>query len=384
MSKKISNLLVFVLATGTLAISQTLAATSSAPGPSAPTPAQGKGLDLFPDNVVARGKGVEIKRSQLDEVMIGYKSAAAARGQPLPPEHVKMIEQQILDRLIQIQLLMAKATDTDKTVGKETTEKRIDAIKTRAGSEEKLNLQLKSVGTSQDQLRTRMTEEATAESVLERELKLTASDADVEQYYTNNPAKFEQPEMVRVSHILFATKEIKTDQDLTPQQKAAKKTLAEDVLKRARAGEDFAKLVKEYSDDPGSKDTGGEYTFARASADPQHAMVQEFETAAFALKTNQISDLVPTQYGYHIIKLLENVPAKKIELAKVSPDIKDFLKMEQLKSHQQEYQGYVAKLKKDANVEILDASLKPKDNPEATGLPSGQPPAKAGPKPAKK
>jgi len=384
MLKQTSKLCVLALAAGTLAANEAMAATSSAPNPAPAAKSSGSLSDLFPDNAVARGKDFEIKRSQLDEVMIGYKSAAAARGQAIPPEQATMIEQQVLDRLIQIQLLMAKATDADKTAGKATTERRLDAIKTRAGSQERLDLQLKSVGTSQEQLQKKMTEEATAESVLERELKLTASDKDVEKYYNDNPSKFEQAEMVRASHILFATKDLKTEQDLSADQKAAKKKAAEDVLKRARSGEDFAKLAKEYSDDPGSKDTGGEYTFARASADPQHAMVQEFETAAFSLKTNQISDIVTTQFGYHIIKLLEKIPAKKIELAKVTSDIKDYLKTEQLKERQQEYRDLVTKLKKDAGVEILDASLQMKETPAPTGLPAGHPPLKPETRPAKK
>ena len=82
----------------------------------------------------------------------------------------------------------------------------------------------------------------------------------------------------------------------------------EGLLKRARAGEDFAKLAKEYSEDPGSKDKGGEYKF------PRGQMVPEFEAAAFSLKTNQVSDIVTTSFGYHIIKLSEKIPAQKVEL----------------------------------------------------------------------
>jgi parvulin-like peptidyl-prolyl isomerase len=200
--------------------------------------------------------------------------------------------------------------------------------------------------------------------VLERELNIKVADEDIKKYYDENPAKFEQAEMVRASHILFATKDLNSGADLSEEKKAAKKKLAQDVLKRARGGEDFAKLVKEFSDDPGSKESGGEYTFARATADPRHAMVPEFETAAFALKTNEISDIVTTQFGFHIIKLNEKIPAKKLDFAKVSPDIKEYLKQQQLQNRQQDYQTFVDKLKKDDDVAILDEKLKPKDTPE--------------------
>src|SRR5262245_13792 len=91
--------------------------------------------DLFPDTVVAKGKSVEVKRSQLEEAMTGLKSSFAARGQALSAEEAARAEAQVLQRLIQIQLLLAKATDGDRAEGKETTTKRLEAIKTRAGSD---------------------------------------------------------------------------------------------------------------------------------------------------------------------------------------------------------------------------------------------------------
>ncbi len=335
----------------------------SASNPEALKPGS-KQIDLFGDSVVAKGKGFSVKRSDLDEAMVNIKSAAAARGQTIPPQELGFIEQQMLDRLVQVQLLLAKATPVDKTAGKDLTDKRFATIKERAKDEDTLNRQLMAMGTSQEKLKAKMTEEATAQNVLERELKINVGDGEVKKFYDDNPAKFEQPEMVRASHILFATKDLKTGQDLSEEKKAAKRKEAEGVLKRARAGEDFSKLVKEFSDDPGSKENSGEYTFARASADPQHAMVPEFEKAAFALKPGEVSDLVTTQFGYHIIKLNEKIPAKKLELAKVSTDIKEYLKQEQIKTRQQDYQSYIDKLKKDADVTILDEKLKLQAAPE--------------------
>jgi peptidyl-prolyl cis-trans isomerase C len=331
------------------------AADSGAPDSAAPFKPAPKETDLFPDVIIAKGKGVEIKSSQLDDAMVSIKSSMAARGQDLPPDELNRIEQQILDRFIQIQILMLKATDSDKVTGKETCAKRLDAIKARAGSDEALNRQLKSVGTSLSELQIKMTEESTAQVVLERELKIHVSDSDIKKFYDDNPSKFEQPEQVRASHILLSTRNPETNKDVPDDQKAAQHKKAEEVLKRARAGEDFAKLAKEFSDDPGSKDKGGEYQFSRGQ------MVSEFETTAFSLKTNEISDIVTTQYGYHIIKLSEKIPAKKVELTKVSSDVKEYLTQQEMQKHQQDVQDYLAKLKKDSAVEILDEKLKPKD-----------------------
>lgn len=336
-----------------LALLQASAAAPAPPDSAAPAKPAPKAGDLFPDVIVAKGKGFEIKRNQLDDAMVSIKSAFASRGQDLPPDEMNRLEQQVLDRLIQIQILMGKATDSDKAAGKEICTKRIDAIRTRAGSDEALNRQLISVGTTQADLKAKMTEESTAQVVLERELKINVTEDDVKKFYDDNPSKFEQPETVRASHILIGTRDPNTNKDLSDEQKAAKKKKAEDILKRARAGEDFAKLAKEYSEDPGSKDKGGEYTFARGQ------MVPEFEAAAFSLKTNEISDIVTTQYGYHIIKLSEKIPAKKVELAKVASDVKDYLKQQQMQKRQQELQDYLEKIKKDSAVEIMDDNLKP-------------------------
>jgi len=319
---------------------------SNAPASTKPAPPGG---DLFANDVVAKGKGFEIKRAQLDDAVISLKSTALARGQTIPPDQAAMLDQQVLDRLIQIQILLGKATEDDKTKGQELFKKRFDMVRTRAGSDEVLNRQLKSVGMNQDDLKAKMIEEATAESVLDRELQIAISDDAVKKYYDDNPARFEQPEMVRASHILLMTSDPATHADLSDDKKAAKRKLAEELVKRARAGDDFAKLAKEYSEDPGSKDKGGEYTF------PRGQMVAEFEAVAFALKTNEVSDVVTTQFGYHVIKSSEKIPAKKVELSKVSPDIKEYLKQQ---ATQKQLPAYMDKLKKDAGVEILDEKLK--------------------------
>jgi parvulin-like peptidyl-prolyl isomerase len=229
-------------------------------------------------------------------------------------------------------------------------------IKKRAPSQEVLDRQLKSMGMTMDELRKRLVEETVAETVLFN--KVTITDDQVKKFYDENPSQFEQPEQVRASHILIMTKDPKTGEQLSDDDKKAKRAQIEDLLKRARAGEDFAKLAKQYSEDPGSKDNGGEYTF------PRGQMMPEFEAAAFSLQTNQISDVVTTTYGYHIIKLSEKIPAHRIELAKVSNDIKDYLQKKELdKLMPQMY----SQLKKEYHVEILDDDLKALEESGDTG-----------------
>lgn len=326
--------------------------------------------ELFGDAVVVRGKGWEIKRSELDTALISVKAMAAGRNQSIPPERVNAFERQVLDDLIALQLLLGKATEADKTKGKEQFAKsfqkfKTDAKLTDAEFDEKLNPQLRVQGLSREQWEKKRVDQATVGIVLEREMKVSVSDDDVKKFYDENPAKFEEPEMVRASHILLSTRDQGTGVELTSDKKEAKRKLAGDLLKRARAGEDFAQLAKEYSEDPGSKDKGGEYKF------PRGQMVPEFESAAFSLGTNQISDIVTTQFGYHIIKLSEKLPARKVELAKVTDELKEGLKQQEI---QKQLPDFIAKLKKEANVEILDEKLKAVDTdlggPAKTGEPA--------------
>lgn len=317
---------------------------------------------LFGDPVIAKGNGFEIKQSALDEVMVSFRAAAEAHGETIPPEQLPAIESQMLDRLIQIQLLLQKATDADKAEGKKEADEQIATLRERAGSSETLDLQLKAVGTTLDELRAKVTQEATAMATLQRELNVTVTDSEVEQYYTNHPAEVEQPEQAHVRHLLLMTIDPTTHEALPDDQVQAKKNLMEDILKRARAGEDFAALAKQYSEDPGSKDNGGELQpLSRDQMD--YLFGPEFEAAAFTLTNNQISDVVTTQYGYDIIQLLGKTPAKKLALTdKVPPtdetvadQIKNFLTQQKIDKRAPDY---LAGLKKNADVEILDPDLK--------------------------
>lgn len=330
-----------------------------------------KADELFGNTVVAKGKGVEVTRALLDDEVIRLKAQLAGRGQTLPPEQSAQMDRQVLDQLIQIQLMKSRATDADKAAGKALAEKRFEEAKTRVGSEEALNRQLKLMDTTREEVLRKWADSSTAEVVLKRELKVTVTDDDAKKFYEDNPARFEQPETVRASHILLMTTDPKTGTELTAEQKAAKRKQMEGLLKRARDGEDFAKLANDFSEDPGSKDKGGEYKF------PRGQMVPEFENTAFALKTNEVSEIVTTRYGYHIIKLLEKLPAQKLEFAKVASDVKEGLTQQAL---QKQFPDYIAKLKKEAGVEILDEKLKAIELPDASSPPAAPPPAKSGAK----
>jgi len=327
------------------------------------------------DPLVAEGKGVEIRRSDLDKAVSAAKSQMLANGRAVKPDQIVQMERQVLEQLINVQLLVAKATAADKAAGKDAAEKRALAAKTKLGSEAAYDAQLTLMRTTRQEVLAKWTEAFTAEAMLKREFKINVTDRDAKKYYDENPTRFEAPDTVRASHILLSTVDPKTTRALPDDQKAARRKEAEALLKRARAGEDFAKLAREYSDDTVSKARGGEYTFAHGQ------MVPEVEAAAFAMNPNQIGDIVTSSYGYHIIKVIEKIPAHKVQFADAVSDIKDGLAQQAI---EQQFPAYIASLRKQAGVEILDERLKPKEPglapivaPEAsTKKPANKPAAK--------
>lgn len=177
--------------------------------------------------------------------------------------------------------------------------------------------------------------------------KIDVTDKEAEEYYNKYKEEFTSPEMVKVRHIL-----IKAEKNKPENERKIARGKAEELLKRIKAGGDFAKLALEFSDDPGSKAKGGELDFF-----PRGAMVPEFEKSAFSLKAGEVSNLVETQFGYHIIKAEgskepEVLPFEKIT-EKVKIKAKDRLRNDRMKE-------FLDKAYGDAGVEIYPDALKKK------------------------
>src|SRR6266550_2897780 len=144
--------------------------------------------------------------------------------------------------------------------------------------------------------------------------KVIVPPADVERAYNDNLEQYSTPEQVRASHILLKT-EGKDD--------AAVKAKAEDVLKQAKAGADFGELAKKYSEDEGSAKNGGDLDYFGHGK-----MVAEFDAAAFTMQPGQISDLVKSQFGYHIIKVTDKKAGTVRTLADMRQQLTDQLSYE--------------------------------------------------------
>jgi len=142
--------------------------------------------------------------------------------------------------------------------------------------------------------------------------QIAVPEGELRAYYEQNKSRYGRPEERRASHILFTAGDRGTAKD-----KEGARKIAQEVLAKVRANPaDFAKLAKQYSKDPGSADKGGDLGFFG-----RNMMVKPFEDAAFSLKEGQISDLVETDFGFHIIRVTEIKPAQLKPFEEVRAEI---------------------------------------------------------------
>ncbi len=171
--------------------------------------------------------------------------------------------------------------------------------------------------------------------------KIEINESDIKAEFEKNK---EQYDKVTVKHVLVLTSDSETQNPLPEDEIAKKKLLADEILNKAKAGEDFEALVKQYSEDPGSKDQGGEYTFGRGE------MVTEFEEWSFAAKEGDMG-VVQTSYGFHVMKFIKRVDAS---LDAEKDGIKQKLQEEQFVNKMDEIKEKNPLVKKQEVIDKLD------------------------------
>ena len=261
------------------------------------------------DSVAVTVNGIDITEAELQKIIKPQLERMAQRTQKLPPAFAqsleKQIRQQILDRMIIQRLLEEKAKETNIEI---TEEELFNQITKIAAAQippmtlEELKKKTAEYGQSYDELEQQIRKGMTYQKIVEaqRAGKINITEEDAKKYYDENPTQFEVKEQVRASHILIKPDCNDTDpNDVKAKAKAQAKTKIEDLLKQIKEGADFAELAKANSACP-SAAQGGDLNFF-----PRGKMAAPFEKAAFELEKGKVSDIVETQFGYHIIKVTD-------------------------------------------------------------------------------
>jgi peptidyl-prolyl cis-trans isomerase C len=293
------------------------------------------------NDTMVRVNGTPITRLEMDravKVMLAQNQIQ----QPLAPELMKQAQEAALEQLTSAELLYQEASKVEiKDLDKQIADK-VAQNRAKFATEAEFDKALKSVDMTQKDLQDFTRKDLVISSFIETQYasKVTVSDAEAKKFYDDNLEKyFKKPESARASHILIGS-----DEKATPEERKKAKEKAEALLKKVKAGEDFAALAKSDSTCPSSSQGGDLGSFGRGQ------MVPAFEKAAFALKPGEVSDVIETQFGYHIIKLTEKQEASTEKFETVKPKINEYLKREKT---QKSIVELVEKLKTTAKIEKL-------------------------------
>jgi peptidyl-prolyl cis-trans isomerase C len=324
-------------AQGAAAAAPGKAGGSSAPAPVAPPAEPPLAKEKIPA-VVAKVNGTPIAKGELIKMAEQIHSQLA----PNQPETADFYRK-VLDQLVSNELLMEEAKAAGITATDEEVNKQVSELKGRFPSPEKYQEELKKEGLTEADLAKQAREAFVLQKLVETKVvnDVKVTDQEVKAFYDQNPDKLKRPERVHVRHIL-----IRVDAKATPEDKKKARAKADDILAKLKAGGDFAKLAEESSDDPGSKQRGGDLSWVS-----RNQTVPPFESAAFGLKKpNEISPVVESQFGYHIIQLIEHQDAGMVPFDEVKDKISGFLKQQQ---QREKFLGHVKALKEKAKVEIF-------------------------------
>lgn len=264
------------------------------------------------------------------------------RGQAgqLPEAMMQQLKDQVIRKMIGDELLYQEAVKKGVTIETSTIDTEMLRIRRQFKDENQYQAQLKASGHTEKNLREQIRRQATISQLIRKEIvpTINVKPEEAKKYYEDNTDKFRRPERVRAQHILM-----KTEQGDSAEKKAQARKKLKDLHKRILAGEDFGTLAKANSQGPSGARGGDLGYFTRGR------MVKPFEEVAFKLAPNEVSDIVETQFGYHLIKVLDHQPESNPSFDEIQPKIMSLLFNEQVRK---KLEPYVLNLREKAKVEI--------------------------------
>jgi peptidyl-prolyl cis-trans isomerase C len=282
--------------------------------------------------------GKPIFKSQFERELTGFQKRAAQKGQQLKDADLTTAKNRILENLIDGEVLYQQSQKEGIKVDDQAINKQFETIKKRFPDEAAYKKALEAMDVSEKKIRAQIQRGLAINQLLDTNVrqKNTVTEEEKKKYYNDNPNFFKQPEQVKASHILI---KVAPDAEESKKKQALKKI--ETVQKKVRQGEDFGSLAKANSEGPTAQREGDLGYFSRGR------MAKPFEDAAFALNVGEVSGIVETQFGYHLIKATDKKPARTIPYKEVQLRLGQHLKNEKAKT---EIQDYIENLKKSAKI----------------------------------
>lgn len=325
------TMMILTLSLFVLAASQTC--------PAADDKEAGKGDSAKPSGYVAVVNGVKIPKVDFDRKMELIEARYASMGMPVKGERLAQLREMVLDNLIEKQLLYQESEARGIEVEPEQVKKELDQLKGRFEDEAAFQKKIAAMNYTEEILKDQIRENLAIRKLIDQEIasKVSVSDQEIESYYKENKKEFEIPEQVRARHIL-----IKAKPDAGEAEKEKAKEKIKEVQKKLEQGEKFSELAEQYSEGPSAK-AGGDLGYFRHGQ-----MVEPFDKAAFALEPGQVSDIVETRFGYHLIKLEDKKPAGQESIDEVREGIRQKIRQEKI---MKELKPFIESLKRKYPVE---------------------------------
>lgn len=295
------------------------------------------------DKIVARVNGDIILMSDLKGRSMQFLSEMKRRNQPVDEDNIHKVEKEILNEMIEERLMLQFANNNNIKILDEDIKTAIEDVKKQNNfTDEMLEKVLKNENVTINDYRERLKEQMMISKVINYEVKsnIHIEENEIKKYYEEHRDEFKTPEEVRVRHMVFMYSE--EERDSSKEEMIRKK--AADILNKIREGEDFAKLASIYSEDPSAKSGGDLGYFSRGK------MIKDFEDAAFILKKGEVSDVIRTPYGFHIIKCEDKKEAGFRPEEEVSGEIEKSIFLEKMKSLKN---IWMKKMKEKAFIDVL-------------------------------
>ena len=327
--------------------------STTAPTAAASTSSQVSTVSTNGESVWAEGDGLRITASAVNAKVSRSFAEAAAAGRSLSDRDLTALRGRTLDTLIFVQLVLRRADQGDTNRALFETKSRIDGMIKNAPSADAFFRTLAQAGYTEESFRKEKFEEALVVNIIDREVKnrIRIPDSDIQGYYDSDDSRWKKPDQVKAAQIFFATINPENREKLPADVIEAKKKKAEEALAQVQAGTNFATLAKQVSEDPSSRERGGEYVFQKTQ------MFPEFEQAVWNLKPGTLhSQVVTTQFGFHVFKKLDDVPARVIPMAEVTEQIRELMIQREMEVRIPEYGD---RLRAEAHVKLLPGAPQP-------------------------
>jgi len=298
------------------------------------------------EEVAALVNGEPIVAAAVQGEIKGILARSQEQGRKPTDAEMASLRESVLEKMIKLELLSQESKKAGVSVNSTDVDNELKGYKKGFADDKAFAKALSESGITEAELRKQIGKNLTIQKFIDAKFKgkVQITEQDAKDFYNSNQDKFAQPEMAHARHILITAKEAEPKAD-----KDRKRAKLVEIKKQLKGGADFAELAKQYSDCP-SKERGGDLGFF-----PRGQMVKPFDQAAFKMMPGDISDIVETEFGYHLIKLEEKKPAKTVSFDEAKAKITAYLTQEKITAN---IEAFVAEAKGKATIKILSPQAK--------------------------